>query len=719
MNDGILYACLAGLALGVASCGSDNLSPDAAASSALNGRAGFTISSNYNRAPSSSPPPAISPGNDDSPILPGFQPLTNDGAGTHLSAGRRYAWGDQLLPAEIESRGNAIAEAMQLVVRSGGADAPVQVTSHEVSHSSRDKVEIRTTGTAAGHLQIETRTVVEYDGMGIVDIVLTPTQPVTIDQIDFRVNIIRFPEQQVLGFSAENIYWSGQEKFLPPCYRGAYQSVVGFVGRQSSFWWLADQADGWDSGAQPSTEILCTPEKLQLNQPVVIGARLLTFPVHYRFAFLATPVRDLAPEFRSNRVVATLSAEEARVGNVNLWWTNATSHFALPHLDYPSGALQRLHPDEIAAYPGAARNAEDVQKWRGLGIERLPYMSLRALSPLDPDAQTSLPDWQAEPHRWTGLEVDAPYTSAFKRPLVSLRATGFVDYQLERLADIADRLDVSGFYFDQAEPIGSTNSAHVAAGPAGSANPATDVLAMRDFFKRLATMLAARGRAPLIYVHNSTAPVIPAYTFVTAMVQGEELNAVATIKGLDYQGSVPLSYVWPLYSPQSSGVPTVWLDELWSDVLAGQRPEPYRADVRGWLDSAAFNSAWRNFMAIALLHDIPVWTTAPISLREKLYGQMDRFGIAASTFEGYWELGPAWEEQSVLVSAYLRPEVPALLVIAANVTASTQTIQANAIQNWLAAANLPPALRDVAVHYGTTGAPTVIPARDFAVIEIR
>jgi hypothetical protein len=645
--------------------------------------------------------------------------LTNDPAGIHLSVGRRYAWDGQLLPTEIESRGLAIAGSMQLIVRSGGAEVPVVVTSNQVVHSSGDKVEIRATGTAASELQIETRTVVEYDGMGVVDIVLTPTQPVALDQVDFRVNVTRLPEQQVLGFSSENIYWSGREKFLEPCYRGTYKSVIGFVGRQSSFWWLADQSDGWAPAAVPATEIQCTQTELQLTQPVVLGARLLTSPVHYRFAFLATPVRDLTPAFRSNRIVANLSADEARVGNINLYWTSATSHFGLPYLDYPRGALERLSAADIQAYPGAARNAEDVRHWRGAGIERLPYMSLRAISPLDPDAQANLPEWQSEPQRMTGLEVDAPYTTAFARPLVSLRAGTFVDYQLERLADIADRLDVRGFYFDQAGPIGSTNAAHVASGSAGSVSPATDVLAMRDFFKRLATMLASRGQPGLIYVHNSAAPIIPAYTFVTGMVQGEELNTVAAISNLDYQSSVPLSYVWPLYSPQSSGVPTVWLEELWSEVFAGQRPAEYRADVRGWLDSAEFNGAWRNFMTLALLHDIPVWTNAPVARREALYGRMDDFGVGASTFMGYWESGPDWPNQPVLFSAYLRPEVPAMLVIAANVTATPQTVSADTIGNWLAAAKLPAALGDVVSRYAATGAQIVVPPHDFALIDVR
>jgi hypothetical protein len=730
MYTGIVRVCTLVLAAGIAGCGGGDSRPDADARPAHAAKADFgpaavgpapsTLSADPLPPAAQSPAPqSVLPASDGAPILPGFQPLATDGAGTHLSAGRRYDWAGQLLPAAIESRGRAIAEAMQLVVRSGGEEAPVTVASSDVLHSGRDRVEIRTTGTAAGKLQIEARTVVEYDGMGIVDIVLTPAEPVSLDQVDFRVNVARLPEQQVLGFSAENIYWPGKDKFLEPCYRGAYQSVVGFVGRQSSFWWLADQSDGWDAGSQPATEIRCTPDELQLTQPVVIGARILTSPVHYRFAFLATPVRDLTPEYRSNRIAATPTADEARVGNVNLWWTDATSHFGLPYLDYPVGAVQSLTPAEIEAYPGVARNAEGVRTWRNLGIERLPYMSLRAISPLDAAAQLGLPEWQAEPRRWTGLEVDAPYTTAFRRPLVSLRAAGFVDHQLGRLTEIADRLDVSGFYFDQAGPIGSANAAHAASGAGGLVNPATDVLAMRDFFKRLATMLAARGRAPLIYVHNSSAPVVPAYTFVTAMVQGEELNSVEAISALDYQASVPLSYVWPLYSPQSSGVPTVWLEELWSEVLAGQRPEPYRTDTRSWLESPAFNRAWRNFMSMALLHDIPVWTSAPVARREALYGQMDRFGIAASTFTGYWEVQPGWADQPVLTSVYVRTDVPAMLVIAANVTDGEQALSSSAIGNSLAAAGLPPALRDLASRYAGTGAQTAIPGRDFALIEIR
>ena len=204
------------------------------------------------------------------------------------------------------------------------------------------------------------------------------------------------------------------------------------------------------------------------------------------------------------------------------------------------------------------------------------------------------------------------------------------------------------------------------------------------------------------------------------MVQGEELNTVATIRDLDYQASVPLSYIWPLYSPQSSGVPTVWLDELWSDVLAGQRPEAYRTDVRAWLDSAEFNSAWRNFMALALLHDIPVCTAAPVARREALYGQMDRFGVTESAFMGYWEPGPAWADQPILISAYLR---------AGSACHSGHCGQrdGNAHRRFRRAPSgtgsrlpdLPPEIRAVASRYATTGAPTVIPPRDFALLEIR
>jgi len=241
-------------------------------------------------------------------------------------------------------------------------------------------------------------------------------------------------------------------------------------------------------------------------------------------------------------------------------------------------------------------------------------------------------------------------------------------------------LNVRGFYFDQAKPLNSANPAHLSASAAAHpGSGATDILAIREFYKRLATMIYKGGGAPLIYVHNSTAPVLPAYTFVTGMVQGEEM--VGRLQDLDYQASVALDYVRGMYTSSHAGVATIWLEEIWSEVLADQRPAPYRESTQAWLASPEFDRLWRNFMALALLHDVPVWTNAPAERRRSLYGRLDSFGIASSTFTGYWNLMPAWRGSPMLVSRYVNAQGRTLAVVA-NMTGQSRSVTPAEIRRW-------------------------------------
>lgn len=157
------------------------------------------------------------------------------------------------------------------------------------------------------------------------------------------------------------------------------------------------------------------------------------------------------------------------------------------------------------------------------------------------------------------------------------------------------------------------------------------------------------------------ATVVPAYTFATAMVQGEEFNH--DLKGLNYLSSVDFDTIQATYVSGQFGVPIIWLEEVWSEYLATQRPIRYWRDTAGWLKSPEYEAAWRNFMAVALLHDIPVWTMSLTPLRADLYAKLDRFGVDRSTFTGYWQFGPDWRSRSLLVSLYTRDDGRQLAVI--------------------------------------------------------
>jgi hypothetical protein len=596
-------------------------------------------------------------------ILPGFSPLAVSGRSVVLGTGRTYAWSQGLLPAAIFSRGRAVTGSVELLTREGGVERTIRADSFDITHQSGHDVELVSSGFISSSLSIDVAVRTEYDGVAIVDVTLTPSEATTLEGLELRIPVVRNADTQVLAFDPDTVFWYARNILASPCYSGSYKNAVGFVSEDTSFWWFADEVDRQALGDQPTTSIECEPGRLYLRQPLINGTRTITAPVHLRFAFLAGPVRELPAAIRADRVVAGLSSQEAALGDRHLWWVEGVAHYALPDADYPPGALARLPPGDISAYPGAAENHRLVESWRRGGIERLPYLSLRAPSALDPVVAANLSQWQVLPVNKFGAYSDPPYRAAFPRPLLSLNASGYPDYLLNRLDALMRSLNVRGFYFDQAGPLKSANPMHLSA--AGAAHPgssSTDILAMRDFFKRLATMTYKQSGSPLIYVHNSTTPVLPAYTFVTAMVQGEEM--VNTLHDLDYQASVDLDYVRGMYTAAHAGVPTIWLEEIWSQVLADQRPASYQANEVAWLQSAEYARRWRNFMAMALLHDLPVWSFSPAAQRRDLYGRLDQFGIARSTFIGYWKLMPAWRNSPILVSRYVNPQGRALAVVA-------------------------------------------------------
>ena len=611
-------------------------------------------------------------------VLPGFAPLAVSGRSVVLGAGRTYVWSQGFLPAVIAARGRVVAGPLEIITREGGIERVIQANTFTITHQSGHDVEIASSGFINPRLSLDVAVRTEYDGVAIVDVTVTPSAATTLEGLELRMPVVRNADTQVLAFEPNTIFGYPTGLLSSPCYAGSYRSAVGFVGGDTSFWWFADELDRQALGNQPVTTIECQTGSFYLRQPLINGPRTVTAPVHVRFAFLAGPVRDLPAASRTDRIVPGISPQEAALGNRQLWWIEGLAHFALPYTDYPPGVAGWLPPGDIAAYPGATANRLSVQTWRGMGIERLPYLSLRAPSGLDPVAVAYLPEWRVVPERQFGPVSDLPYRAGFARPLLSLNASGYADYLLARLNAIVGSQNVRGFYFDQAEPIDSTSPLHLS-GSAVANSTATDILAVREFFKRLATMIYTQGGSPLVYVHNSSTPVLPAYTFVTGMVQGEEL--LGTLQGLDYQASVGLDYLRGLYLSAPAGVPTFWLEELWSEVLAYQRPVAYRSNPGAWLASPEYFQRWRNFMALALLHDLPVWTVAPAAYRQALYGQLDSFGVAASAFAGYWNLMPAWRSSPILVSRYRHPQGRALAVVA-NISGSSRSVTENQIRSW-------------------------------------
>lgn len=593
-------------------------------------------------------------------VLPGFAPLALEGRQVRLGTGRSYDFGAGLLPAATTALGSALTGAFGLEFRLATGVRPLAGGTLRVTAATPHHVVLTGSQALNDSLTVETLIRVEYDGLATVDLTLRPSRPVALRGLTLTVPVVRGRDTRLQAYDPQS-YAHKKPEIFPACQPLDYKNVLGFNDTTRSFWFVTDEpAFPGPVARRPRTELSCTADRILLRQPLLPGLTLDS-PLTLRFAFLATPVKDLPGSFRRDRVVPNVATGEQWLGNRQLWWVDAVPHYALPWTSYPPGAQEQLTAADRAAWPGLKASRQGVLNWRRLGVERLPYMSLRAPSVLDPEVPVNESLWRIYPPLTTPEVGDGPYKQGFGRPYFSHRAPGFSDYLVSRLDAVLADLPVRGFYFDQGPPIESGNPRHLTTDARIRPPVATDILAMRDFFKRLATAIHVRGREPLVYVHNSFSSVIPAYTFVTALVQGEEFNH--RLKGLNYLNSVDYEQLQATYTPAPSGIPVVWLEEVWSDYLAKQRPVRYREDSAGWLQSREYEALWRNFMSVALLHDALAWTLAPQAPRTALYKQLDDFGVARSSFRGYWRLDPDWRTRPVLVSLYERVDGKRLAVV--------------------------------------------------------
>ncbi|MCL4720955.1 MAG: hypothetical protein KJ041_03180 [Gammaproteobacteria bacterium] len=593
-------------------------------------------------------------------VLPGFAPITVAGRQLTLGAGRTYDFATGLLPAATTALGEPLTGPLGLEFRRDGRVLRLSGGQLQVTAATGHHVELRGSAALDDTLTVETAIRVEFDGLATVDLTLRPTGRVALGGLTLTMPVARSPDTRLLAYDTES-YALKKPEVHDPCRSSGYKNMLGFTDTVRTFWFLTDEpAFPVPTAGRPATELSCTADEILVRQPL-LPTLTLDAPLTLRFAFLATPVKELSGSFRRDRVIPTATSGEEHLGNRLLWWVQAVPHYALPWVRYPPGARERLTAADQAAWPGLEANRRSVTDWRRMGVEQLPYMSLRAPSVLDPEVLANEALWRIHPALDTPSVGDGPYRQGFARPFFSHRAPGFSDYLVSRLDGVVAELPVRGFYFDQGPPIASGNPRHLTPDARIRPPSATDILAMRDFFKRLATAIHARGREPLVYVHNSFSTVIPAYTFVTALVQGEEFNA--RLKGLNYQDSVNYETLQATYLTAPTGIPVIWLEEVWSDYLARQRPARYRTDSAGWLKSAEYAALWRNFVSVALLHDAPLWTVAPQSLRRPLFWQLDDFGVARSTFRGYWQLDPGWRIRPILVSLWERADGKQLAVI--------------------------------------------------------
>jgi hypothetical protein len=648
-------------------------------------------------------------------VLPGFAPIVTNG--TRFTLGpRTYEWRNGYFPVRMDSLSTPMAGPMNLRMTVGGRVFLATGATVRVTEAYGHHVVVVAEGTPTPGLRVRTETRVEFDGMAWVKLTITPTAPVDIGRIDYEVDVLANVHTRTLRFATSDIRVQRRDQRIEAAYRGPFLNALGIADGRRSFWWFADNARGWRAAGDVTELAPVASNRVRLRQRLLEGPQRLSQAMNVEFGFLLTPVREMGSSWRADRITAGVSAAEGQRGKIQISWDTAFSHMFLPYTEPAASLSARIPLPDRNAYPGLAASRALVERFRtSYGIHLLAYFSGHCLSDFDPMLVQSRPVWEVDPP-FVLRAGHGSYPTPNAKPVLSHRAKSYSDYLLYRMDEEIDKLGLAGIYLDQASVMDSASPSHGAwVDFAGRPQASTDILGTRALLKRLRTLFHQKGKPGYVLAHASNNELIPAFTFATAIVDGEQFTR--RLVSDDYIASLPLDQARLQMAPGQYGIRSMWIPQF----------SYFHASDPAWKGSAAEKRAYRNFLALTLVHDAEfVPQDIPAQDRLNVLAAFDGFGTPMSTFHGYWIDRPLARSplSTVAISAYRRSSPTRLLLVVSNLSPSGNTVP---IEIDAAAAGFPIGAGTQAWDRPSgTAIPWVggrfsvpIPGKDFRLIEIR
>ena len=497
----------------------------------------------------------------------------------------------------------------------------------------------------------------EYDGVVMADINVVSTGDTKVDGINLVSIVNKNKNSIAMSYKTKGIRkQKHRNDILKIPYAGEFLNVVSISNGMNSFWWFADNAKGWIWNSRDVTSVDEVDNTYVLKQKIIGSSYVLPKEYKVNFNYLVTPVKEIDTSFRSKRIMWGMPSQQQKEikSTYKIWWTNAFAYDAFPYTEYPGNTKSALTKQDLKAYKGRSNNRQLILKDRlNWGVSWIPYFSAHVLSELDPVLTRYKNQWQLIPKK-TFKDGLHPYSNNYDKPVLSHNAKGYSDYVLWRISDEIDNLGMDGIYLDHGPPHDSKNLLNGGWYDSnGKLQPSLDILALRSFLKRLKTLFYTKNKPGYVFVHHSNREIIPAYTFAFGTIDGEQYRR--SLKNGDYLKILSVDEFRARFSNQQYGIINYWLPVEWTNHKKGD----------GWINSEAQKMAYRKSMALALLHDVPVWPQG-VHLQEqkKVLNVIDNFGIENSVFSGYWsdDTGLKCEQDNILISEYISQDASLFVV---------------------------------------------------------
>ena len=216
-------------------------------------------------------------------VLPGFSPINVNENNIYLGSGRRYTLGKGIIFESIESKNRQFVLGDALIVKLDGIEYTVTSDEYRYKNISKHHVDIDISSNIVDKLEININARIEYDGIAIINIEIIPLKPVEIDQLYYVVNVISNDWTKMLMFKPETAHKRQKQVVFDPNYKGDFLNALAVVDGSRSFWWFADNAEGWLGSSSNMTEVNKHNNIVSITQKLINKKLRLTSSKKFNF----------------------------------------------------------------------------------------------------------------------------------------------------------------------------------------------------------------------------------------------------------------------------------------------------------------------------------------------------------------------------------------------------------------------------------------------------
>ncbi|MBR6372402.1 MAG: hypothetical protein IKS20_04405 [Victivallales bacterium] len=578
-------------------------------------------------------------------IIPPFTPMKNQASANRLQVevcnGRKYVWENALLPTQIEANGEELLLApVELLV----GDEKAGTSGMNIASTKEHRAEFGAKASVDG-ASLASKSWIEYDGIQMNYVTVTPQKQ--LNSLKLRFTMPARYAKYVHGASGGGWGSKTTSAVANGTTKVRYYPCFWLGDEEKGLCFFCETRSAWNEREQNAYTIEKDGDKavvtISIMSKVPAGK-----PLELEFGFIATPVRPLASNYPFDTLSWSYIAPMNRPGR------RPTSDIVIL-TGYNGGDLGSFFGD-IDDNDG--RKEEQAKKdtlekiCKGHNVRPIPYTCARNLSIKYPETAAYINEWTFKPMN----EMDYTHTGHFVYDCCP--RTSANDFFIWKYKQLLKRLpDIKGIYFDFGGVNECSNEVH-------GCNARTPLLAQREFYRRIAlAQLEAGIKEPVLVVHNTDKVELPAYTFATHLLNGEQVRQASSTL-LHNKKDILDSYGIDIFASELGTLPwgitnSVYMpiDRLNPKYGGDEEDAPYKFRM----DKAIF--------AATLIHNtIPCLWRNHLGMFDKLIRIYDRFGVDKADFIGYWK-EPAKVEgaKDIYVSCFVSKDRKKLLAVVGHV----------------------------------------------------